>query len=286
MLGDVGPERDVFAPDVGVDEIVMAWVMDTVSTHHRVTENAAVTGKPLGLGGTIGNADSVAQGLRVVLQLATEHFDLPIGGMRVLIQGAGTVGGNLARILHADGHRICALSDVSGAIYDEGGLDVPSLLSWRAEHSTLEGWPGRGERITNGEMLVRPCHVLIPCATANALHARNANEIQAKLVIEGAHGPVSVRADRILQDRGIAVVPDILANGGGVVMNYFEWVQNRQGYAWIGPVIERRLRRFMTEAWRAVMKMQREHAVRLRMAAHMLAVKRVAKADELRGIYA
>jgi glutamate dehydrogenase (NAD(P)+) len=286
MLNDVGPERDVFASDVGSDEVVMAWVMDTVSSHSRVTENAAVTGKPIGLGGTLGHADAVAQGLRVMLRLATERFELPMGGMRVVIQGAGKVGGNLARILHADGVRVAGLSDVSGALYDERGLDVPAILAWRAEHRTLHGYPGAGEWITNTELLVRPCHVLVPCAVANAIHARNAPELQCKLVIEGAHGPVSTRADRILQDRSIPVVPDILANSGGVVMAYFEWVQNRVGLYWIEPVVEKRLRRFMTEAWRAVLQMQREHGVRLRMAANMLAVKRVAEADSLRGVYA
>ncbi|HJP02547.1 MAG TPA: Glu/Leu/Phe/Val dehydrogenase [Planctomycetota bacterium] len=286
LLGDVGAERDVFTPDVGTDERVMAWIMDTISNHARVTENAAVTGKPTGLGGSVGHEDAVAQGLRVVMRLAIQLFDLPVGGLRVVIQGAGCVGGNLARILHTDGHRVCGISDVHGAFFAPAGLDIPQILAWRAAHGSLQDCPGDFERISNEELMVRPCHVLVPCATANAIHSRNAGAVQAKLIIEGAHGPVSARADHMLEGRGIPVVPDILANGGGVVMSYLEWVQNRMGWYWIEAVVDKRLRRFMTEAWRAVLKAQRKHDVRLRMAASIVAVQRVAKADALRGLYA
>ncbi|MAF66253.1 MAG: amino acid dehydrogenase [Planctomycetes bacterium] len=286
LLADVGAERDVFTPDVGTDERVMAWIMDTVSNHARVTVNAAVTGKPMGLGGSVGHEAAVAQGLRVMIRLATQRFDLPVGGLRFVLQGAGCVGGNLARLLHADGHRVCGISDVHGAFFAPGGLDIPEVLAWRAANGSLGDCPGDFERITNDELLQRPCHVLIPCATANAIHSRNAGGVQAKLVIEGAHGPVSARADRILEERGIPVVPDILANGGGVVMSYLEWVQNRMGWYWIGAVVDKRLRRFMTEAWRAVLKIQRKHDVRLRKAASIVAVQRVAQADTLRGLYA
>jgi glutamate dehydrogenase/leucine dehydrogenase len=196
------------------------------------------------------------------------------------------VGGNLARLLHGDGHKISAFSDITGAIYNEKGLDIPGILAWLAEHGTLEGADGDYERISNAEMLSRPCDVLIPCAIPNAIHSRNAREVRAKLIIEGAHGPVSARADRILHDQGIPVVPDILANAGGVVSDYFEWVQNRQGLSWIEPVIHKRLARFLTEAWHAVSKYQLRYGVRMRMAANMLAVVRVAQADSSRGIYA
>ena len=285
LFGLIGPERDVLTPDVGCDEEVMAWVMDAISTHERHTENAVVTGKPVSLGGSHGHGDSVARGLRVILRLALDRFKLP-DGARVVVQGAGRVGGRLARLLQLDGFRVCGLSDVNQAYYNEAGLDVISLLNHRREHGTLAGAQGEFETLTNSEMLGLRCDVLVPCAVANAIHSHNAREVQAKLIVEGAHGPVSARADRILHERGIPVVPDILANAGGVVADYFEWVQNRQGFSWIEAVIQKRLTRFMTEAWREVSDVQLQYGVRMRMAANMLAVERVAGADSLRGIYA
>ena len=286
MLDVIGPERDILTPDVGVEQEIMAWIMDTVSTHGRHTENAVVTGKPITLGGSVLNEHAVAHGLRVIVRLALERYHLPESGAVIHVQGAGQVGGNLAQLLYADGQKVCALSDVAGALYNENGLNIPVLLAWRAEHGSLEGAPSEYERISNAEMLARPCDVLIPCAVANAIHSRNAREVRARLIIEGAHGPVSARADRILHDQDIPVVPDILANAGGVVVDYFEWVQNRQGLAWIEPVVHKRLTRFMSEAWHEVSEVQMRYGVRMRMAANMLAVERVAKADQVRGIYA
>lgn len=286
LLSDIGPERDIFSSDVATDEGVMAWVMDTVSMHARQTENAAVTGKPLCLGGTYGHADSVAQGLRSVLGHALELAGLPKRGARISIQGAGMRGGNLAQLLVQDGHKVVGLSDVHGALYDERGLDIPSLLAWRAEHGSLRGAAGSFERISNEEMLVRSCDVLIPCAVAGTVHLRIARQLQARLLVEGAHGSVSSRADRVLFERGVHVVPDILATGGGAVVNYFEWVQNRAGYSWTADTVAERLLHYMTEAWTEVVRLSKEHEVSLRMAAHMLAVQRVSKADGLRGVYA
>ncbi len=286
LLSDIGPERDVFSSDVATDEGIMAWVMDTVSMHARHTENAAVTGKPLCLGGTHGHADSVAQGLRAMLGQALEFAGLPKRGARIVIQGAGMRGGNLAQLLVADGHKVIGLSDVYGGLYDERGLDVKSLLAWRAGQGSLRGAVGSFERITNEEMLVRPCDVLIPCAVAGTVHLRIARQLQARLLIEGAHGSVSSRSDRVLFDKGVHVVPDILATGGGAVVNYFEWVQNRAGYAWSAETVQERLLHYMTSAWVEVVKLSKEHKVSLRMAAHMLAVRRVSQADGLRGVYA
>ncbi len=286
ILSDVGPERDVFMPDVGSDEQTMAWVLDTVSSHDRVTQNAAVTGKPTEMGGTLGHRDAVAQGLRVILRLAAERFDLPRKGMSVIIQGAGTVGGHLARILAADGYKVCGISDVHGAFYNPEGLDIETILAWRKENGSLLECPGDFERISNRELLCKPCEVLIPCATANAIHSKVAQEVNCRVIVEGAHGPTSSRADKILEERGIPVVPDILANGGGVVISYFEWVQNRMGYSWIAPVIEKRLRRFMVEGWNSVQVVQEREGVHMRKAAGIVAVERVAAADQLRGIYA
>jgi glutamate dehydrogenase (NAD(P)+) len=283
---DIGPDRDVFAPDVNAGEQVMAWIVDTVSRHQRITENAAVTGKPTSMGGTLGHEDPVAQGLRVILRLAVERYKLTSGPLRVAIQGAGIVGGNLARLLDADGHQIVGISDVSGSLLSKKGLDVPGVLRWRAQNGPLKNYDGPCEHGTNADLLATECDVLIPCAVANALNSRNAETVRCKSIIEGAHGPVSSRADKIIHGNGIPLVPDILANGGGVVMSYFEWVQNRMGYAWIHPVINKRLRRFMTEAWVSCTRRTDERKVRLRMAAGMLAVERVAAADMLRGIYA
>jgi len=286
LIDIIGPDRDVLTPDVGTDEEVMAWIMDTVSTHNRYTENAVVTGKPLALGGSRCSREAVSLGLRVILLEAIERYRLDESRAQIVIQGAGQVGGNLARLLHADGSIVSGLSDLQGAIYNEKGIDVPAVIAWREAHGTLEGCPGDHERISNEELLTRPCDVLVPCATANAIHSRNARDIRARLIVEGAHGPVSARADRMLHEAGVPVVPDILANAGGVVIDYFEWVQNRQGLSWIEPVIRKRLTRFMKEAWDEVSEFQMRYGVRMRMAAHMLAVERVARADEIRGIYA
>ena len=225
----------------------------------------------------------LADELRPVLH---ERYRLAESGASILIQGAGTVGGNLARMLHSDGHKVCGFSDLNVGLFNERGLDIPALIQWRNEHGTLEGAPGDYEAVPNTEMLLRPCDVLIPCAVANAVHSRNARDLEAKIVIEGAHGPVSARADRILHDQGVPVVPDILANAGGVVADYFEWVQNRQGLSWLEVVLQNRLTRFMTEAWDAVSEVQLRYGVRMRMAANMLAVERVTAADQLRGSYA
>ena len=286
MLDIIGPDRDIFSPDIGCDEEIMAWVMDAVSNHERHTENAVVTGKPLALGGSRGSKDAVAQGLRVILRLALERHRIEQERPTVVIQGVGAVGGNLARLLHNDGFLVCGLSDTSGGIFNERGLDVPAILGWRERNGKLANAPGEFERLTNEALLARSCDVLIPCAVGNAIHSRNARGIKAKLIVEGAHGPVSARGDRILDDMGIPVVPDVLANGGGTVIDYFEWVQNRQGLSWIETVIHKRLSRFMTEAWGEITSYQERYGVRLRMAAHMRAVERVAQADKQRGIYA
>lgn len=286
LLSDIGPERDIFSSDLATNEQIMAWVMDTVSMHARHTENAVVCGKPLALGGTHGHVESIAQGMRIVLRHALEHAGLPKTGARVVIQGAGRRGGNLAQMLAADGHKVVALSDMNGAIWNERGLDVAAAVRARIDHNDLRKAKGVHEVIGGEEALTRPCDVILPCAAANVIHLRNARTIQCKLIVEGAHAAVSPRANRILAERDIVVVPDILATGGGAVVNYFEWVQNRAGYVWLAEIVQSRLGRFMDEAWTEVRGLAVEHDVPLRMAAHMLAVRRVAQADRLRGLYA
>jgi len=287
LLDVIGPERDILTPDAGTDQEVMAWVMDTVSSHERHTENAIVTGKPSAMGGSALGQEAVALGLRTILRLALERFSLPEKGASVIIQGAGIVGGTLARLLHADGFRVIGLSGKKTALYSEKGLDVPELLAYRAQRSRLEGAQGAFDTITNDELIKHECDVLVPCAVLNTIDSKNARGIRARLIVEGAHGPISAKADRTLHDKGIPIVPDILANAGGVLADYFEWVQNRQGLAWQRDVLQKRLERFMTEAWNDVLDVKQRHGdARLRMAAHMLAVERVVKADQVRGVYA
>jgi glutamate dehydrogenase (NAD(P)+) len=286
LLGDIGGDRDVLAPEFASDEDIMAWALDTVSEHERSTANPAVTGKPEALGGSAGHHDAVAQGLRIILRLAAARHGLDPSRLDVLIQGSGVVGGNLARILHAEGHRVVGLSDVNTSLYSPDGLDVPMLLGHRATHGHLPTQVTGARTLESKRFLEQPCHVLAPCAVSNALTQENAERIQAALVIEGAHGPTTPAADAVLGRRGIPVVPDILANGGNVVVSYFEWVQNRTGFKWLGEVVDARLRRMMREAWDGVLAVQDEHRCSLRMAAHIRAVKRVAEADQARGLYA
>jgi glutamate dehydrogenase (NAD(P)+) len=287
LLDVIGANTDIFAPDVATDERVMAWVMDTVSEHVRYTETGVVTGKPLILSGTRGLEDGAAQGLRTIVRLALDSAGIAADRRpSVIVQGIGRVGGNLARLLDESGFLVVGLSDVSGGYHNPKGLPVRELIQHRAQHGSLEGLPSAGDWFSNDELVTLPCDVLVPCATANTIRFEHAGKLQARLVVEGAHGPVSVRADRVLAQRGIPCVPDILANAGGVLSNYFEWVQNRQGLTWLEDVVEKRRKRFMTEGWNATAELAKQKGVRLRTAAHMLAVGRVAKADQVRGTYA
>ena len=285
LLSDLGQDHDVFASERVTDSRVMAWVMDTISMHSRFTENAVVCGKPLALGGTLGHVGAVAQGVHTLLPAALEVAGLPPSGNRILIQGAGSRGGNLLRLLSGE-HTVVGFSDVHGALYDERGLDPAPILAWLAQHGDLSDWTGRFERISNEEMLVRPCDVFIPCATDTVVRRKNAPGLQAKLVVEAANGPISSNADRILAERGVTVVPDILATGGGPIVNYFEWVQNRAGYSWSLERVQKRMARMLTAAWTEVAAIARDEKVPLRTAAHMVAVRSVAAADRLRGLYA
>jgi glutamate dehydrogenase (NAD(P)+) len=286
LLDLIGPERDIFMPDTGTDSGVMAWIMDTVSMHLRHTENAVVAGKPLALGGTLGSEDAGARGLLVVLEHALAHYSLPTQGARILIQGAGRVGGNAARLLHARGHKVCGLADENGALYDANGLDVPSILDARTANRYISQIEGAFEHLSLEQLVAKPCDVLLPCAVANTITAKNAANVQARLIVEGAHGPVSLPADEILAKRDVPVVPHILSNGGGVVSAYIEWVQNRQGLAWQADRVDKDMNYFMSEAWKAVVAHAQDRKLRLRKAAHQLAVMRVAHGSNLRGLYA
>ena len=288
LLDVIGPERDVFLPDKSADEQLMAWMMDVVSMHERHTSNAVGLGKPTVLGGSRGHLDSIARGMRTVLELARAEFSLGSdrGGMRAIVQGAGSVGGNLALGLSEDDWRVVGISDYYGALYNPAGLDVRALMAHRARAGNLRDAKGDFTRLSNEDLLLQECELLAPCAVGNVITQKNADKLKTKLVLEGANGAVSSRADRILEGRGIPVVPSILANSGGIVVNYFEWVQNRTGDRWIDGVVQQHQKRFLREAWQALTACSTERKVRLRLAAAMVAVERLAKAHRLRGLYA
>jgi len=288
LLDVIGPDRDVFIPDKSADEQFMAWMMDVVSMHSRHTTNAVGLGKPTVLGGSRGHLDSIARGMRTVLALARERFELGSdrGGLRAIVQGAGSVGGNFALELVEDDCRVVGISDYFGGLYNPNGLDIAALLDHRNRSGHLRDAKGDFVRMTNEELLLQECDVLAPCAIGNVITAKNADKLRTKLVIEGANGPVSTRADHILEGRGIPVIPAMLANSGGMIINYFEWVQNRTGEQWSDGIVHQHQKRFLTEAWQAVIALSTEKKVRLHLAASMVAVERLATAHRLRGVYA
>jgi glutamate dehydrogenase (NAD(P)+) len=288
MMDVIGPERDVFTPEKARDELAMGWLMDTVSMHRRSTTNAIVAGKPEVLGGTRHHHDAAAQGLRIVFELATRHFGLGTErtGPSVIVEGAGYVGGNFASLLHRDDCRVVGLCDKNGGLYNAAGLDIPKILAQRTSDGGLQDVKGDFERMPNADLFRQKCDVLAPCATSNSVTLRNCGAIDTKLILEGQHGAVSAPAYLAIRERGIKVVPDILARGGDTLSGYFEWVQNRMGYAWQAGDILQRMQRFLEEAWVDVVKVHTERDVTLRSAAQIVAVSRVANADRLRGMYA
>jgi len=285
LLDYIGPERDVPAPDVNTDEQVMAWIMDTYSMHVRHTETAVVTGKPLDLGGSRGRQEATGRGCMLVCDEAAKRLRLVRDRTRVIIQGFGNVGRSAAQHLHSEMYRVIGIAEVDGGIYNANGLDIPALVDYRKEKGTIVGFPD-SEPAEPKELLTRDCDILLPAATENQITTRNAEAIQAKIVCEGANGPTTFAADEILARRGIFVIPDILANAGGVTVSYFEWVQNREGYYWTLHQVRDRLKQIMQASFYDVMRYAEQHQVRPRIAASMLAIDRVAFAVQLRGIYA
>ena len=283
LLDLIGPDKDILIPDLHCDEQIMAWCLDTYSMHVRHTENAVVVGKPLGLGGTYGRDMAIGRGARVLMEKRLSELGIT-GKARVAVQGAGTVAAQVLRQLTAYGHKVVAVSDVNGGVHNEDGLDVEALLAHRAASGSVAGAPG-GDAIDNAELLGLDVDVLIPAATANQITGQNAHLVNAKLVVEAANGPTTRRGDAILKDRGIALIPDLLGNSGAVIIAYFEWVQNRMGYAWPQETIEDRLDRMVLEAYDRARKADAQHRVGLRLATCMLGVDRVAYFDQLRGTY-
>ena len=284
LLDIIGPERDVPAPDMNTNEQVMAWIMDTYSMHVRTTQTAIVTGKPVGLGGSQGRRIATGLGVALTVREALKYRDLA-GSRTIVVQGSGNVGGLAAKFLHEAGHKVVGISDIDGARYDPSGLDVPRLLDHLQVHRSLSGFQ-QGEAMSNKDLLEQECDVLIPAATENQITSRNADRVRARVIAEGANGPTTSAADAILEDKGCLVVPDILANAGGVTVSYFEWVQDRLGYFWEEKDVCERLERIMVRSFEAVMDAAERHKTSPRIGAYCLAVDRVAYCLEMRGIYA
>ena len=283
IMDILGPDRDVPAPDMNTNEQTMAWIMDTYSMHVRRSTTAIVTGKPLTLGGSRGRTEATGRGVMICCREALKTLGLRPENTRVVVQGSGNVGGIGATLMHREGYKIVSISDISGAIYNEKGLDMPAVRAWLKEHRTLDGYP-EADRLEHDEQLELECEVLAPCATENQITSRNVEKIQAKLIVEGANGPTTAMADKRLEERGILVVPDILANAGGVTVSYFEWVQDRMGYFWTEEIVNSRLEQSMVAAFYDVDKYRRRHGVSMRIASYILAVERVANVYRMRGI--
>jgi len=283
----IGPEVDIPAPDVGTDARVMAWIMDTYSMKRGYTEPGVVTGKPLVLGGSLGREAATGRGLLVATREALHSVGRRVESARIAVQGFGNVGSNAARILAGAGATIVAISDVGGGVLRSDGLEIAALLRHRQEHGSIAGFPG-SEPITNDELLTLDCDVLIPAALEGQLTEDNADRIRAALIVEGANGPTTVEADEILAARGIRVVPDIFANAGGVVVSYFEWVQDRYGYYWTEAEVNARLEEKMVAAYgRLMAALERFNLGHdLRTAAYTVAMERILEARRLRGLYA
>jgi glutamate dehydrogenase (NAD(P)+) len=285
IFSTLGPDSDVPAPDVNTNERVMAWVMDTYSMRVGHTVTAVVTGKPVEMGGSLGRREATGRGCQIVTREALQHLGMSVKGTSVAVQGFGNVGSVAAQLLRREGCRVIAISDRSGGVHDANGIDVDNAIAWVRQHKTLEGYP-HGDRITNEELLTIETDVLLPAALENVITTKNAEKIKAKVICEGANGPTTAAADAILDEKGIFVIPDILANAGGVTVSYFEWVQDRGGYFWTEQTVNDRLREIMTNSFRDVLELSKQHHVNMRTAAYMLSISRVATVHRLRGIYA
>jgi glutamate dehydrogenase (NAD(P)+) len=285
ILDFLGPDRDVPEADLNTDEQTMAWIMDTYSMHARHTVTACVTGKPLDLGGSRGHREATGRGCMLVCDEALKRLGRERDATRVVIQGFGNVGSNAARLMHRAGYKITGVGDSQGGVFNARGLDIPALFEHARGAGTVKGFPG-GEAIGNQEILEQECDVLLPAAVENVITPHNAGRIRARIVVEGADAPTTPAADAVLMERGVFIIPDILANAGGVTVSYFEWVQDRQGYFWPESMVHERLQRIMVTAFHAVIDYAAKKQVSHRIAAYMLAIDRAAFSIKLRGIYA
>jgi glutamate dehydrogenase (NAD(P)+) len=281
----IGPEKDVPAPDMNTNEQVMAWMMDTYSMHMRQTVTAVVTGKPVNMGGSRGRREATGRGLMIVCDEALKKLNLQREGTRVIVQGFGNVGSNGAKLMFDSGYKIISVIEWDGALYNKNGIDVDALLEYRQRNGTVVGFKG-AEPAEPAQMMTTDCDILAPCATENVITSKNADKLRCKILCEGANGPTTAVADDILTDKGVFVIPDILANAGGVTTSYFEWVQDRQGYFWKESVVNEQLESIMKESFEDVVRYSETHGVNNRIAAYMLAIDRVAFTIKQRGIYA
>jgi len=285
LLDFIGPERDVPAPDMNTNEQTMSWMMDTYSMHARHTVTAVVTGKPIEIGGSRGRREATGRGLLFVCNEACKKFGFDIAGTRVVVQGAGNVGGTAALLMHQQGYKVIGIADITGSVYNLRGLDVPKVLAYLKENKTVEGYT-EAEHIGTAELLELDCEILMPAATENQITSHNADRIKCKILAEGANGPTTADADEIVSAKNIFVIPDILANAGGVTVSYFEWVQDRMGFFWNEDTVNTRLHEIMVSSFNDVVAFANKYQVNTRLAAYMLAIDRVAYDTRLRGIYA
>jgi len=285
IISMLGPDSDVPAPDVNTNERVMAWIMDTYSMHVGHTTTAVVTGKPVEMGGSLGRREATGRGCMIVTKEALAHLGMPVQGTTVAVQGFGNVGSVAAQLLQREGCKIVAIGDRSVSIYDPNGIDVDDAAAYVKKNRSLDGY-NHGEVISGADLLTLDVDVLLPAALENVITTKNAGQIRAKIICEGANGPTTAAADSILEENGVFVIPDILANAGGVTVSYFEWVQDRGGYFWTEQLVNDRLRDIMVNSFHDVLDLSKKHKVNMRTAAYMLAISRVAAVHRLRGIYA
>ena len=285
IIDAIGPDKDVPPPDVNTNDQIMAWVMDTYSMHVGYTATAVVTGKPIEMGGSLGRREATGRGVMIVTREAARHLGFDIKGATVAVQGFGNVGSVSADLLCRSGAKIVAITDWKGGVYNAAGLDIEKMLDFARQHKTIDGFPG-GEPLENEQLFELDVDVLVPAALENQITMENAPSIRAKVVAEGANGPTTPEAHRHLHERGVFVIPDILANAGGVTTSYFEWVQDRHGYFWEEGEVNRRLEAKMVEAFRDVLDTSVRYKVDMRTAAYIVAINRVATVTRMRGMYA
>jgi glutamate dehydrogenase (NAD(P)+) len=284
IINDIGPERDIPAPDVGTDGRVMAWIFDTYSMNKGHSVLGVVTGKPLSVGGSLGREEATARGALYCIQALAQKRSQRVDEFSVAIQGFGNVGAHLARLIHGVGAKVVAVSDSRGGVYNSKGIDVPAAVAHKQERGVLEGL-ANAEAITNEELIELQCDILAPCALEQVITELNADRVKATIICEGANGPVTPAADAVLEDRGVFVIPDVLANAGGVVVSYFEWVQGLQEYFWREEEVNAKLHDISVRAFEETWQTRESRAISMRMAAYGLAVQRVAEATTTRGLY-
>ena len=285
IVDAIGPEKDVPAPDVNTNDQIMAWIMDTYSMHVGHTATAVVTGKPIEMGGSLGRREATGRGVMIVTRESAKHLGLEIKGAKVAVQGFGNVGSVSADLLQKIGAKIVAVTDWKGGVYNDQGLDITKMIDYAKQHRTIEGFPG-GEALDNAKLFDLPVDVLIPAALENQITMDNAPKIKAKIIAEGANGPTTPEAHDHLHKRGVFVIPDILANAGGVTTSYFEWVQDRHGYFWDEADVNAKLEKKMEIAFDTVLQTSLKHKTDMRTAAYIVAIERVAVVTKLRGMYA